>query len=233
MAIMDAERIETQSNKVSFESQINGYDKTQVDAYIEYISDAYQSAYDEYNVICDEYDRLQESIKMLQLQEQSRPGTEVISNTILKAKGVSEKIIADARAEAKIIIANACAEANSIKKSANFEKTSVKVQVQKLLDDAAAEAAQIKETAQVVLENANAEATMLKDNAQSMIDDARTEAARIREHTNTNVTQASVKIARTARQMQPLSLPRVLDAKPGQKPGVLHLSSYGAMNSRK
>jgi len=227
---MEGKGIEILSNKVSFENQINGYDIAQVDAYIDYITEAYQAAYDEYNVKCDEYDQLMESFKM---QEQSRPGSEVISNTILKAKAVSEKIIADARAEAKIIITDACFKADEIKKNACMDKATGKVQVQKLLDDAAAEAAKIKETAQVVLDSANAEAAKLKDSALSMIDDARVEAARIVARANNNEKQANVKIARTAGQMQPLLLPRVLDVKPGQKPGVLHLSSCGALSTRK
>ena len=233
MIQMEANGIETSGNKVSFENQINGYDITQVDSYIECITDAYQTAYDEYNVKCDEYNRLLESYKMLQTQEQSRPSTEVISNTLLKAEVASEKFIADARVEAKRVIADACAEADKIKKSAYMDKTSAKVQVQKLLGDAAAEAAQIRETAQLVLDSANEEATMLIDNAQSMIDDARVEAARIGVRANNNTKQANMKITHTASKMQPLLLPRVLDAQPGHKPGILHLSSYRAMNNRK
>ena len=213
---METQRTGTESNKVSFRKQLNGYDIAQVDAYIESITDAYQEAYDEYNVLCEEYDKLSEDLKVFQEREQGRISVEAISNTMLKAEEVSKKIIADARAEAE-----------KIKKSAYMDIAAVKVQVQKLLDAATAEAAQIKETAQVILDGAHAEATMLIDNAQSMIDNARVETARIGVRANNNAKQANMKITHTASQMKPLLLPRVLDAHPGHKPGVLHLNKTG------
>ena len=184
MTKIEAKVVKTQSNKVRFENQINGYDIAQVDTYIECITGAYQAAYDEYNVKCDEYDKLMEHFKKLQTQEQSRPSPAVISDTIFKATVVTEKIIADAQAQAE-----------KIKKGAYMDKAAAEKQAQKLLDDATADAAKVKDAAKKVLDVANAEAAMLKENSQSMVDNARAEVARIKIRTGKNVKQANVRKA--------------------------------------
>ena len=226
MTKMEAKGIEILSNKVSFENQINGYDIAQVDTYIEYITKAYQAAYDEYKVKCNEYDQLLESLKKLLKREQSRPSPEVISNTILKAEVVSEEIIADARAEAEKIITDARAKAEKIAADAFAEVVS-----KKIVADARAEAKKITADTCVETDKITADACAEADKiiadacneADKIIADACNEAAKIRVRINNNVKQANVKIGRTARQMQPLLLPRVLDFQPGQKSGVLHL----------
>jgi len=161
---------EAVSSTVSFKKQINGYDMAQVNAYIKNITEAYQIAYDEFSIKCEEYDQLLENFTMLQTREQSRPSTDVISSTLLNAEMFSKKIMADARIEAE-----------KIQKEAYMEKVAAKKQGKRLRDEAVADAAQIRREVQAVLENATAEAMLLKEDAQVIIDNACAEAAVLKE----------------------------------------------------
>jgi len=202
---MEVIRTQTQSSKISFNNQTNGYDIAQVDAYIKSISEAYQSAYEQYYIICKRYNQLLENFKKLQTREQSRPSAEVISNTLLDAEVLSKKIIADAKAEAE-----------KIRKAAYIDKAAAEKQAQKFLDDATDTAVQVKDKARKILDCANSEAAKLNANAQAIIENAHSEATKIKIRAVQDALQAREKIARTASQMQHLLLPRVMDVQPGR-----------------
>jgi len=182
---MEIIRTQIQSSEVSFNKQENGYDITQVDAYIKSITEAYQSAYEQNNIICNKYNQLLENFKMLQMREQSRPSAEVISNTLLNAEMFSKKIITEAQAEA-----------DKLKKYAYMVRAAAEKQAQKLIDDATVEAAQVKDAAKRVFDAANAEAAMLKENSRIILDEARAEAAAMKNRSGKNIDQAYAKKAR-------------------------------------
>ena len=200
-------RVETVNAKICFDKQLNGYDRAQVDSYIESLTDAYQTAYDEYNAKCEAYDQLLENLTVLETREQNRPSEETISNTLLKAEAFSKKIIDDARVEAE-----------KIKEGSYIYKAAAKIQAQKILDDAAGEAARLKNEAQAALESVNAEAAKAQEKAQRMFDDVSAEVARIESRANRNLEQANEKIARMANEIQGLLTPRALQTQARRKP---------------
>jgi len=110
---------------ISFRSKLNGYDKAQVDNYIENLNDAYGAAHDEYTAKCMEYDGLFESFKELEAREWRRPGADAATRTLLdteilafqitdNAQDDARRIIEDARIEAQRIIIDAQDDARTI-----------------------------------------------------------------------------------------------------------------------
>ena len=186
---------------IIFKKQFNGYDRAQVDAYVDSIAGAYQTAYCEYNAKCEAYDRLMANFQELEAREAERPSAEAVSNTLFKAEEFSEKIMADARAEAE-----------RIKESAYIKKAAAKIQAQRLLDDAAVESAKTLAEAQAVLNNANAETGIAREKAQKMLDDVSAEVARIEVRANSNLEQANAKLAQTIGEIQKLLAPRASNA---------------------
>ena len=80
---------------VSFERQMNGYDKEQVDRYISELSEAYQEAYDEYQYICEKYN---EALEQKRAAEESG-ASDLIQKTLINAEILAEQLIKDAKTE--------------------------------------------------------------------------------------------------------------------------------------
>lgn len=98
--------------EVAFTRQLRGYDMVQVDRYIKKLTDAYQTAYSEYNSVCKKYTDLLE--KSSELEKKAQPGginAEIISKTLI-----------DAEIKARNIVNSARAEAEKIKKAAFMDK---------------------------------------------------------------------------------------------------------------
>ena len=89
--------------KIFFAEQTNGYDKKQVDNYIQKLTEAYQKAYNEYFDTYNKYNVLIQNYKKLESEKQ------VESQMGLKSD-IIEKILLDAEKLAKDIINNAHSE---------------------------------------------------------------------------------------------------------------------------
>lgn len=132
---------------VFFSKHFNGYNKKEVDLYIEKLAQAYQTAYEEYTAVCAKYDRLLEDYNTLDEQrEQSKLKAEILTKALVDTETLAQKIIADAYVEADRVKAEAqVAEkaAQKIREEAYFEKTIAQVQARRLIDYAQDEADQI------------------------------------------------------------------------------------------
>ena len=176
-----------QAVEVSFSKQFNGYDKDEVDRYIRNLSEAYQTAYEEYTAVCAKYNSLVENCKTHEgEQEHNKSNIAVIAKTLVDAETLAAKIMTDAREEADKIMAEAQTAAQIIKDKAHIENTTVKMQSQKIIDDA------------------NAEATVVKEHARELIDDAQIDAAQIEMRAKKNLSQANEKISQLISDMQKL-----------------------------
>jgi len=101
---------------ISFRSKLNGYDKAQVDNYIENLTDAYGAAHDEYAAKCVEYDGLFESFKELELEARERrhAGADAATRTLLDTEILAYQITDNAQDDARRIIEDAHIEAQRI-----------------------------------------------------------------------------------------------------------------------
>ena len=184
----------TPASGVSFQKQFNGYDRDEVDRYIKNISEAYQTAFDEYTAVCDERDKLLEECKELGAErEQNKSNATVIAKTLIDAETLVQKIIADAHAEADKIIEEAQAAAQKTRDDAYTENAVAKIQAQKTISEA------------------NAEAAGIRDQANGLIDNAQIEAAKIEARTKRNLEHANEKIMRMISEMQGLLTSYTLD----------------------
>jgi len=83
-------------SEIFFNEQRNGYDKNQVDNYINRLTDAYQMAYKEYLAVCDKYNDLMLNYQKLESERQSGQIPKVITKTLLDSEKLANKIITDA-----------------------------------------------------------------------------------------------------------------------------------------
>ena len=171
------------ASDISFAKQHNGYDREQVDRYIENLSNAYRTAYNEYTAVCAKYNSLLEEYKQLseRLAEQpaERPESgsgksniEIIAKTLIDTEALAQKIIADAQAEADKLREQAQEEAEKTKDGAYQERATARMQTYKIVEDANAEAAAAREQAEKVLGGARAEAAVITAQARQNIDQA-------------------------------------------------------------
>jgi len=98
----------------SFKKQLNGYDRAQVDSYIESLISAYWAACDEFTAKCVEYDGLFESFKELEAHRHEEPGAGVQITTLLDAEVLARNIIEDAYDDARRIVNDARDDARKI-----------------------------------------------------------------------------------------------------------------------
>ena len=136
------------TENVFFDKQVNGYDRTQVDRYILSISEAYQTAYDEYASVCGKYNDLLEDYRILEEKELSRPNADIITKTLVDAETLAQKIIANAKADAAEITADARESARKIAEDVCAEAEVLRQKSSRLIDDAYLEAARITAQAQ-------------------------------------------------------------------------------------
>lgn len=116
--------------EIIFAEQENGYDKEQVDTYVERLSTAYQIAYDEYDAICEKYNTLIEEYEKLQSRRQYETKSNVTVKTLMNAEVLAQNIIDDANREARRV-------ANNVRKNIEGVKNTMKQmegEVQKLLE---------------------------------------------------------------------------------------------------
>jgi len=163
------ETVEKPKTDISFDRQFNGYDREQVDRYIAGLDKAYRTAYDEYTAACAKHNELLERYRQLECKNSDKPDTDVISKAIINTEIMAQRVRAEAEAEAAVIKAEAEAEAKRIKNDAYVEAASVKIQSQKLLDEAAVNAAATRDKAEVIMAEINTEA----DRARRRNDDYR------------------------------------------------------------
>ena len=173
------------TTEVSFPKQFNGYDKDEVDRYIKSLSEAYQTAYEEYSAVCTKYNTLVENCKTLDGElEQNKSNIAVIAKTLVDAESLAHKIITDAHKEADKVMVEAQAAAQAIKDNAYAENSTVRKQAQKIIDDA------------------NAEAAGAKEQALNLVNDSQIEAAQIEICAKKNLRQANEKMTRMINELQ-------------------------------
>ena len=173
-----------ENKEVSFGKQFNGYDKGQVDRYVDSLTKAYQTAYDEYKAVCGKYNSLLEDFNELEAKEAQRPAAEIITKTLVDAETMASKIISDANTESEMIIKKAQDEAKRITGDAYTEKAALNIEAQKALDEAAIKTENANKTAKVIIEHANLEALKANENARKIVDYACIEASQITAQAN-------------------------------------------------
>jgi cell division septum initiation protein DivIVA len=89
--------------EVSFDNQDNGYDISQVDRYIDVLTAAYQTAYDEYISVSEKYNALLENCKNMNVQKppQYRPAEITVTKSMTETEILEQKIMAAANAAAE------------------------------------------------------------------------------------------------------------------------------------
>ena len=127
------------TEKLFFPEVKKGYDKRLVDNYVTKLSDAYQTAYNEYHVILKKHNDLLEERIRTDVQNQVEFNSEGIDKTLLYMERLTKSIIADAIGEAT----EAKAEAKRIIAKAHAEAARVREATQKMLEDTCDEAAGI------------------------------------------------------------------------------------------
>ena len=127
------------TEKMFFTEEKNGYDREQVDSYISKLSQAYQTAYDEYQDVSGKYNSLLEDCKKLEVQERTGLSSDIVAKTLINTEALAQKIIADAHAEA----VSAKKEILQMTADANAEVEKAKEHAQDIIADAHAEAAEI------------------------------------------------------------------------------------------
>lgn len=173
-----------ENTEVIFERQFNGYDKSQVDRYIDSLAKAYQKVYDEHNAICGKYDSLLEEFNALRIKDEERPAADIIAKALVESEAIANKIILEASMEAEMIIETAKCDAKKIAEDAYTEKAAIKIETQKALDEAAKKTESANKTAQIIVEQANIEATKAHENARKVVDYANIEASQITTQAN-------------------------------------------------
>jgi len=169
-----------EKTEVYFEKQFNGYDRGQVDRYVESLAKAYQKAYDEYKATCEKYDSLQEEFNVLRIKDEERPAADIIAKALVESEAIANKIISDANIEAEKIIETAQTDAKKIAGDAYTEKAALRIEAQKALDEAAEKVESANKTAQTIIEHANLESAKAHENARKIVDYANIEASQIK-----------------------------------------------------
>ena len=196
-------------NDVTFTKQLNGYDRAEVDSYVENLTLAYQTAYDEYNSVCAKYNDLLEEYRILcREQEQNKSNVDVIAKTLVDTETLAHKIIVDAQAHADKITAETQAAVQIIREDALIEKAAAKRHAQKLIDDA------------------TAEMTGIQERAREVIRGAMDEAAQINGHARQNLEQTNKSIAGVVAKLKELMPLQALDSQPTQKQEISVLASF-------
>lgn len=169
---------------VSFIKKIFGYDVKQVDGYIEKLARAYQTAYDEYNILYAKYRELNEKRETEQPETAPEFDYGIVAKTLVNAEVLAKKTIDDAREEAAKIITTSekiKSDAFAIKENAFVAKATAEIQAQRIAETAEANAAAAKEAARRIIEAANSEAEKAKATAVLFINKANTEEAAAKE----------------------------------------------------
>lgn len=110
---------------IEFTEQKNGYDREQVDNYIQKLTEAYQRTYDEYIASCEKYNALMVNYKQLEEEKQIGVNSNLISKVLLDSEKLAQEIVEISYK----IIANAYNEEARIVEKAkkNFEEANEKI----------------------------------------------------------------------------------------------------------
>ena len=169
-----------QDTKVVFTESANGYDKGQVDRYIEKLSDAYQSVYDEYQDLSVRHEELLDKVNS---DDSNKPDTQgqTLSDSDMDEKGLAnvEEMVQTITEEAKAEAAAIISEAQRIKGEVDAATEKARVSAQRMLKAAINETDKAKETAKVIIDGANIEAETAKETAKNIILAANAEARSI------------------------------------------------------
>ena len=121
--------INSTDGSILFPEVRNGYDRVQVDKYVNKLSEAYQAAYDENAAIWGRYNSLLAEYNKLNAHERIEFNTDIVAKTLIYAEILAQKIMTDAHEEA----ANVRAEAQKIIADAKIEAV---VRIRKNLEQA-------------------------------------------------------------------------------------------------
>ena len=206
------------ANEISFAKQYNGYNREQVDRYIESITNAYRSAYNEYTEVCAKHSSLLNDYKELserlaKQQESSTSNVDTIAKALVDTEALVKKIIADAQVEADKIREQAQADSERIKDAAYEERAVAKIQTQKILEDA------------------NAEATAAREEAGKLLGDARAEAAMLTARAKRNTEQADESITQLIDKLHGMMTPKTIETQPAQATELQTLEEFIAGHS--
>ena len=170
--------------EITFDKQLNGYDKEQVDRYVANLAAAYRTAYDEYTATCEKYNELLEKYQNLEKKGDARLDTDTVSKILINAEILARKTVEDAKEEAAQLKAEAQAESKKIKDAAYEAAEAEKNHAKKLLEDASVEVAAAQETTKKVIrdlmEEANSGIAEAQETANTIIRDAQAEELQIR-----------------------------------------------------
>ena len=157
----------TTAKRVTFAKQLNGYDRNEVDRYVESLSEAYRQAYDEYNSIYSKYNELLEKNDSLNReQEESKSDVVFIAKTLIDTEKLASEIITDAQVEADRIKDEAETKRQKLMEKAYRESMTAKTKAQNLLDEANAVFHETQERARAVIRNARFEAAKINSQAR-------------------------------------------------------------------
>ena len=99
---------------VVFNEAKRGYNKEQVNEYIQTLNSEYEKLTEEYQVLLNETEEEKRNDEYTEEENRNDEYKEVISSAIIKAEMASKQIIADAQFEAKVIIHEANQEIQKI-----------------------------------------------------------------------------------------------------------------------
>ena len=162
---------------ITFDKQINGYNREQVERYVTKLAGAYQSAYEENNSVNAKYDDLLEEYEKLMQEQSDKPGQQVIAKVLIDAQTLAQKIIGDANEEAMRIRDEAQSEAKKAMEEAYVEKVAANIQARQLISDAETKAAAVKEAAGKVMNEVDVQARKTEARAKASIEQANAKIA--------------------------------------------------------
>ena len=168
--------------QILFQSETGGYNKNQVNAYINKLTEAYQSAYDENQALISKYNDLLEELLSIENKESTKMNSQFVAKTIVDTEVLAKSIIDDAFAQAE------CIKAEAIQFLTNAEARAAEIDV---------EAKRAADDIYTRLVNANTE-------AGKILDEAATDAARITEYAENKLIETQEIIDRTIGSLQHL-----------------------------
>ena len=182
------------NTNIDFLREKNGYDRKQVDSYIEKLSEMYQKIYNEYINVSGKYKELLESGENAAPQERTEVDPEIVAKTLMNAEMLAQRITVEAQAEA----AKLMAEAQRMKDEANVDAVkAAEEEAQKVVYDAYAEVARAKEEARRIINDANAQAVKAaEEQAWRIINEANAEAARAKDEAQKIINDANAVVVK-------------------------------------
>ena len=185
------------NTSISFETEIYGYNKDQVDNYIKRLSDAYQETYDEYQDISNKYANIVANSR--KRKEQTRPETdsEIISRTFENHNNQQDKNTMDTADSFKNYTMHELLEDLDVIERYQFPGNTTRYS--EIAESTAGPMYSLREQAvrldlflrdfkestemlaQKIIEDARAEALIIKSEARQLVDGANAEVVQVKE----------------------------------------------------